>query len=510
MLNYYNFEQFKNNFGQRKQTLSNFVTFWSVLFGDPEDETVWNWLENLQELLGILEIEKAGYDFNTAFQLTLVEELDWEKIDEIIKKLEELNELLKGSEVVDLAEGEEGVQEIVEWLELSETQAKIVINKINSLPDDKLSLAVPALQELIAIKEEIRPYSALIFSLLLVSLPINTPTTFKQFQDKMDTEMALEGADIVHWAPIMRALGQAVLGQDAEIQTWAVNYYAENLVARTAFEQTVPHLLLLAFTYLFFKDFKNLDKPARYMMVNNQLWPALCLGVPVEELLKEQLADEDLLADYIYTSSYYADLMLDSKQRFIYFGFSDLPAGDVIGDFEAFCQGNDLELEKMDEFAKKFILENSLRDDFREKIVAWLKLYVHLRECDLVDFRGELAEAGLRPWFDWNKYLDHDVTDLEADEAKRYLQMIRRPVYMKVKIINALQDLAWSEEPVLSRALALSDIYFDIYGDPYGQLVYFDEEKGEFKLNMDLPDLTNQFYEFAKGEVVDESKVIKY
>jgi hypothetical protein len=511
MINYFDFTQFKTNWLERKKILGDLVSAYHELFGLAQDETIWNWFEDLQMLMQQIDLDLAQDNLESKYELVMLAEVDWEKLREIKEKLIILKGLLLEVGDTGVAVTEDMVSEIIQWIELPKESANSLVNKMDSLSNDTFGQALTTLQEMVALKEEIRPYFSLLAALLLVSQPINTPDTFSVFQDKMESDiLAIEGEDMVKWAPIMRYLGQAIFSYNADLTTWAINYYAQNTVSRLAFFQPVPHLFLLVLVFLFFKNFKNQDLAAQYLLVNNLAWPALLLGVPVAEKIGEQLAEEDLETDYIYRSGYYANLLLDSQQRFLCFGVEDLQAGEVIGDFVEFSQGDDLNIEKLNEFVDNFVILYKLPEDFKECLQSWLNLFLHLRECDLVDYRGELAEAGLRSWFDWEKLLKTNFGDKELKEAERYLRLIRRPVYMKVKIINVLQDLPFNDEPYLSRALAISDLYYDVYGDLYGHLVYFDEAIGEFKLNMDLPDLVNQFYQFAKGQPVELNRVLKF
>ena len=70
----------------------------------------------------------------------------------------------------------------------------------------------------------------------------------------------------------------------------------------------------------------------------------------------------------------------------------------------------------------------------------------------------------------------------KLEEIERYFTLIQRPVRFKIEIINALASVAWDQDPYLPRAMALSDVYTDVYGEQYGSLVIFDEKEGNGRL----------------------------
>jgi hypothetical protein len=96
------------------------------------------------------------------------------------------------------------------------------------------------------------------------------------------------------------------------------------------------------------------------------------------------------------------------------------------------------------------------------------------------------------------------------EEVKRYFKLVNRPVLLKVKIVLVLQSINWQEEPYLSRLLSLSDLYESVYGIRYGNLVYFDENIGKFVLNMNLPDLEKDFFNFSTGKRINNNDVIVF
>jgi hypothetical protein len=67
------------------------------------------------------------------------------------------------------------------------------------------------------------------------------------------------------------------------------------------------------------------------------------------------------------------------------------------------------------------------------------------------------------------------------------MKLLHRPIKIKIELIVAFQSVDYSEDPFLSRMLLLNDIYTEVYHEPYGPLVIFDENTGEWKFRKELP-----------------------
>ena len=119
-----------------------------------------------------------------------------------------------------------------------------------------------------------------------------------------------------------------------------------------------------------------------------------------------------------------------------------------------------------------------------------LYLYIHLRDCDFVDYRGILTEEQiLSDKYDWKKIVRQDISDKDTEELREHFKLFDRPALTKAKLITAFESVPWEDEPFLSRVARLSDLYSEVFPSfDYGPIIYFDEREGKVKFNKKLPD----------------------
>lgn len=495
---------------EKKAALDLFINNKISLFGPTDKESVWNWLENLQLDFSRINFEEANFNVETAYKLNLFSYLDFDQVFLMNQSLLDLNKMLENNaEEENIATGElKEIYEIIWSLDMDAVNKILFYKKMNKLHPKELKKAKSLLRNLLFLSETIRFDLHLLSSLLLYAAPEDCPSAFKDF--KVRFLNLSENFNPSEAGSLFRYLGQAFFGNDYEVLNWVFEYYADKNIGLKNYVSQTDRFFDQFVIYLLFKNFLNLEESKKYVVIDNLLLSGLFYHVPVEEVLKDYLSTADLLSEYILNSSALADLLLLSEQNFIFGAKKErLWVGKFISDYLLFAKDRDwLDGVKKDYLAN---LQKEIGlDDFEYSVLSrLLNIYLHLRECDLLDYRGYLSEEGLREPFDWAKFFNQEVNYSDLEEVKRYFKHINRPIFLKIKIVLSLQTINWREEPFLSRLLSLSDLYESVYGPRYGYLVYFDDDKGEFVLNMDLPDLTTDFINFATGKRINfKDKII--
>ncbi|MBI4427087.1 MAG: hypothetical protein HY569_01195 [Candidatus Magasanikbacteria bacterium] len=292
---------------------------------------------------------------------------------------------------------------------------------------------------------------------------------------------------IKDWLPVVRHLAQGFFGDDGQVRDLAVGVLV-NLKAQEngddSFTITVITALLL---FVAFKDFYSLNKNNKIALLSKYGWCAMLMGVPWQKKIQEGLTDEPFLEYYVSSSEILAKSILDNQEPIV--GGSALSLGGFISQYAAAVP-----VEKQNDSLRQdqFIAELNKVNDWPEEIMVALKgildFYLHLRDCDLVDYKGMLSEAGVKsPPFDWRDLVFRDLSDVDLAEVREYMKILRRPFSVRSVIIVDFMDVDWRKEPYLSRLLTLSEVYEEIYGPIHEPLVYFDDKTGQWELNQTRP-----------------------
>lgn len=292
---------------------------------------------------------------------------------------------------------------------------------------------------------------------------------------------------ITNWLLVIRGLAQGFFDDDGQVRDLAVGALV-NLTAQEdqsdSFAVTMTKVLLL---FIAFKDFYSLNKENKVALLNRYSLSATLLGIPWQQNVKEGLRDEPFVEYYVSASEIFAKSILDNREPIA--GGSELSLGGFIGEYAA---GMSIEQQsdplKRDQFIAGFTKKNNLPEEVATALKDMLDFYLHLRDCDVVDYKGVLSETGIKPLpFDWKSFVNHDLSEEDLVKAKEFMKTLRRPFSVRSVIIVDFMDVSWREEPYLSRLLALSAIYEEVYGPIYEPLAYFDDKTGQWELNRTRP-----------------------
>ena len=239
---------------------------------------------------------------------------------------------------------------------------------------------------------------------------------------------------------------------------------------------------------LVFSKYKNLFPNQQELLLKTHGWWAIAFGVPLEDMVETQLMLEPEILAYIARSGKLAETLLTSEAT-IAPGGQPMAVKDLLTGFLAAAGENDRAESAQQAYVVSIIRSHQWPESAAEATLRFIQFYIHLRECDLADFNGRLSEIGRKPRFDWKQFLTEDLTDQKLEDAREYLSLVRRPAMNKIRIVAALNSVPWTEEPFFTKALALSNVYEEVFGPKFGPLVYFDGQTGGWTTNLDFPPL---------------------
>ena len=481
----------------QKQRISDCVAQASLLFGGAWlPASLWQWLIAIEEEARSFPFEDRENNIDRAFFVTMAGQLDSDLVDEMTRQLTTLVRLGARLRVGAPAVTGPGKEDLTR-LDLTDDGIAGVAAAIGALPSDARSDADKALARLADAYDELAVTGELAAAALLYH------RTERSFVNLAAFLKSLDNPAITDWVANFRFLGQAFVGRDADAGQWAVRTLLTNDVDESFFDTDVSRLYLVLLLYIVWANFSFLRPEDKGNMVGRHLWWALCFGLPVEHALKQDLAAEPLLNEYLVHTETYAELLLRSRTQISFAQEHSVVVGSFIQGYLASAKENDLDgyaqIQYVDDRVKAIPLEPGLKP----WLLKLLSLYLHLRECDLIDFRGYLAEGGARKWLDWKKVLDRPF-EPQAREIQEYFDTVGRPIMLKMQIINALAVLPWNTEPYLARVLQLNESYESVYGEQYGSVVFFDEKSGSFQLNKKYPkpwNMTRAYQLYPAGPI---------
>lgn len=473
-------------------------------------DSVWQWLAYLEQEMAEFEEERRIVDIQAAYFYSMVNTIDFttlEKMRDALKRLD-TDLILPKRQTAPPAErtsppgGSFWPQIAVacEGFHLETDATERLLTKTASFTQEKAKIFIERLAALSLLYDSFAMLFGLIAAALLYHTPPGTFVRFSAFREALQGAGAAKKPLEETWPPIMRYLGQGFLGRDAEVRDAAVYYLSANPIDGQTFENSIYRLVYRILLFLSWYDFANLAEENQETVVELHLWPALEIGIPVEIVLQEKLGAEPFLNYYVYYSGFFAEVIRQSNQTLFPEKKDGITVGQYIQSFVArYPEKKDLLVENQRSYVADEIRVHQWSEDKEEALFALVSLYVRLRECRLIDYRNWLTEEGVeKPLYEWKRLLEKDLSDVEREKIRQYLQVIHRPVKLKMEMITAFGEKQWREEPYLSRVLVLNELYTDVYPEPNGPLVVFSEESGGWELNKLMVDRWKDFDELTE------------
>lgn len=462
-----------------------FQSFW-------KDDSVWQWLIYISGQAVELEKKESRPEIEDSYFRAVVNSLDDEKLSEISRCLQEMNKYFSDSDKdkiaeVNIGDGGDDILEFGRKMDLSQEGTDRLKNLIGSLSSENRAAASVLLKELTTAYTRFRFEAGLAASLLLYYQPSETVPSLKALGNILaDPKTAEIENKEQNWPSVMRFLGQAVYGHDGAVKDMAVTYLFLNPPDEAIVKNYVYRLFYLSLIYIAFKDFADLRDELQQKLLSNQAFAAMRFGFPLESVIKEKLAEEPTIEFYLKSSGLFAQALVESHQPLLI----DDPLSATMGEFIKKYLFKVKENDGDEKNQKNYVDEEMLLGDASEKnnLLRLLNLYIHLRDADLIDYHALLSEGGaMKKVFDWKELIKQDLDVKKTAEIREYFKLINRPIKLQIELVAAFLSVPWTDEPYFSRILALNDIYAEVYPEPYGSLVYYDESADKWTLKREFP-----------------------
>lgn len=358
--------------------------------------------------------------------------------------------------------------------------------KVNNLTAEKQRLAIGQLNQLAVAYGKCKPFFELQAATMLYVLPADTPGTLAEWNE-MTKKEDIDKQSATITPATMRFLGQSFFGNEPTVAQPALaildNWSAQAYNIKNIYYQ----LLFQTLVFIVFGQFAFFSEQEQDQIMNKYAWCALQRGVLVGDTLQSILAEAPRITDYIKRSGTWAEQIRQSKEPLSV----GVPAVGVVGAFiEFFLKA--LPDKEFDEAAKRQWIEgelskNNLGSTSGARLLELLNLYLHLREGDLLDYRGLLSDQNIVQPYDWKKIIAQPISEIQQEEIRRSLQLVHRPLRTKMAMIVAFESVPWNEEPYIGQVLVLNNIFEEVYNHEFGTLVIFDESSGKWALDKQLP-----------------------
>jgi len=449
-------------------------------------ESAWQWLENVKDEMARFDFSQTVSNKSEAFFLAMLEQINWEMVAGLTNEIDAAAAMIEDSQrgVIGQTANLEAWRALGERLDLNKSGIELLFAKVFSRPDAVQSKINRQLTMLAESYEKFRLEFRLVAAALLYYSPAGGPTRLADIEKDSETP-------VVDWAPVLRLLGQAIHSRDGEVLAWAGKFLYVNAAPtkRDVFESTADRLLFITLLHLSLGNFSELNEWRQARAMEWYLWGALCFGVLIEKELREYLAGRPLLSDYIVHSGGFSELLHYSAQL-VFVGGDQTTIGGFIKGFLSFTKGDGRDAADQDLYISQAIKEHKWPTDLKFLLQKLLHLFVHLRDCDFIDYRGWLAEEQIVPSkYDWKKIIRRDISDKDSEDYREYFRLLDRPAFLKAELITAFESVPYEDEPYLDRVARLSDLYMEVFPSlDYSPIMYFDEQAGKIKFDKKLPD----------------------
>lgn len=471
-----------------KNSLALFQSSW-------KEDSCWKWLTYLQTQMESFESEKRGIDIETDFFYSMVHTIDFELLEKISDSLRRVIDTLVTSRTNQVntvnvtADFKASLEDACIAFDLkAEEGLSVLTSKTTLLPEEKKDTFLKVLSQVGALYGEFCIPFSLTSALLLYYRPIQSFASLEDFTKLLQDSTTKKKNILEVWAPILRYLAQGFFSSDGDVKDEAVFYLVSTATDPVALKNKVYTLFYQVLLFVAFRGFGTLNEEYQSDLIRIHLWSALTIGVPVEKLLKEKLASEPVLDFYISCSGAFAEALSQSTQSLFASNQSQVTVSQFIQKFTSLNSQKDFESKVQKAYVASEMKLHGWPAESAEKLLRLISLFIHLRECTLVDYRGFLEDEGvIQPPYNFKELMQKDLSQLEQNNIREYFQLLHRAIKLKIELIVAFQSVDYSEEPFLSRMLTLNELYSDVYGEPYSPLVVFDEEKGDWKFRKELP-----------------------
>ncbi len=493
-------EENKLNFTKYQEMLASVLEQGIVVFGEGWMNGDWSlYFQSLLEEMN-RHVNNQFFDYHDQdFSLSLLSEVDWGSIEDLQKSLVSMKESLDILPTEEFTIDEAEVKEILLPLLLDEETVSRFIFKLKKIRSNDLDNLLNSLK-LISVKcTVLGPDLELILSALCYYQPKNPLLNFEQFSRVLEQQTKLDlGLD--NWLSVFRYLGQSFIQRDAEVMFWAVDFILDFIPDQVIFTRRIDKIFFICLLHTAFWDFENDPDDIKDLLVGKYTFMCFYFGVNIKKNIERALSFQPLINDFVLRSNSLSEALLQSQENIYSEQNSSITVSNFIKKFIAFAHEGQLEGFTQLQYINQVMSEYKFNRNIREILYKILNLYLHLRECDIIDYRGFLSDEGVQEGIDWKLTFESDLSEDRLRELKEKLQLLQRPFKNKMEIVFALSKIPWTEESYLSKILTISSLFEEIYPQ-YSPLVFFDEQTGDWKVDKSIPDFfdISQLENFYSG-----------
>lgn len=469
---------------KKTDAVSRLLVVFTDLFGDEwGEDSFWQGISFLQEEMSKFDLSVVKKDIYSAFFVTQVSLLDEKDITKLINLLEKTQQAVSSE-----TKSKKNInKDILPWhsilqsYDISQVGVDFFVSNFDIINEGEFQNIVQEWRNFLVVFQKMHSEFLLIGSALLYYSETELYSV-----DKIREEL-IAGV-VSDWPSAFRFLGQAFFGRDGDTKLWATKFLLEGDFGASIKQDFVTYNFVIILLHISLSDFVNMDYEYRKIILQKYAWSSISFGLPIEPVIKTYLSKQSDLEYYIAVSGRFAEQISHCEEVVFYNDNPPITIFQFIQKFISSSRGNELDGFYQVSFVEQIIKDNVWPSDLVNYLTKILRLYLHLREGDFIDYRGILSEEKVIPKeFDWKKIIQQNLDNNTLVRVKEYLEILDRPFTARAEMITAFMDVSWQTEPFLSRILALSEIYEEVYGPVYEALIYFSEEDGQWRLNRNRP-----------------------
>ena len=326
----------------------------------------------------------------------------------------------------------------------------------------------------------------LILAALCYYQPKKSILSFGEFQKIAENQINNNNNIEDDWSEIFRYLGQAFIQRDVDVMFWAVDFLIDFTPDKNVYDFKIDEIFFTLLLHNAFWDFENDPDEIQEKLLMKYSFACLYFDVDIKKNLERYLFQQPLLNYFVVRSHSLSESISKSSENIFSEQEQSITVGNFIKRFLAFAGGKQLEGFNQLQYINEIMSEYKFNRSIRDILYKILNLYIHLRECDMVDYRGFLSDEGAKEGVNWKEIFENNLSDKELSNLKEELELLQRPFRNKLEIFFILSKINWKEEPYFSRVLAINNMFEEIYPQ-YSPLVFFDEQDGDWKIDRSIP-----------------------
>lgn len=382
-----------NTWQSREDLLSRMRKNATLLFGEEwHEDSVWELSKYL-----ILQLQKYSKNNEVgikqkSFFYAVAEQLDYSYVASVNKYLESL---LKVIVVPASASGaiQPSVAITEEWnalgdfLDLNPEGAKKIWERVKGLPESELIKLTEEMRLLAMDYNDFRVIFMFVAATLIYFVPSTTITNLDDFKYFLSAEAEKKDKsfNIKSGLTTVNFLGWSLVNENKEVSQWSVEYLTKQFrMDSNVFDNSVDTLFFLIILHLAFFNFADQPKNTQEDLMKKFVWSALCLGVLVEDILKEVLLKMTMGdSQKEYAINLAENMTINSESIYSVPGKSPMMIGEFVKRFLTFSRGDHggfMQVKYVEELSK----ENNWPEGLRYYLFILLNLYFHLKTGEIL------------------------------------------------------------------------------------------------------------------------------